>query len=229
RGEEPAAVHQIDHLIGVEGDVLGSPAVPVDDAGNLRLTADGPGTALAGARPRIRLDLADLSHEVDLLMGKRAARPRAVGKPGFGAGYSCGRRPAQWVPGTLSGTRTTSGWRRDPVVKRDAAVDGNRGAGDVAGKPVGEQGERHVGHVLGRAEAAERDLAREIESRRVEATAGHGPWRQRVDADAGGPERPCELLDDHGLPGLRGRVVGKVARGLGVEGGDEQHATLDAA
>ena len=60
-------------LAVVEGDVLDVALVAVDDARHTALAAHGAGAALAGARARGRLDLADLlSHGADLLMGIRA-------------------------------------------------------------------------------------------------------------------------------------------------------------
>src|SRR5262249_14451034 len=71
-GEEAPALHQIDELIGVEGDVLGRFAVAIDDGGHQSLATYLACAARASARPRMNLDRIDLGHWLSLLMERQA-------------------------------------------------------------------------------------------------------------------------------------------------------------
>jgi hypothetical protein len=80
-GEEPAAVHQVDQLVGLQGNILGRAAVAIDHARHGGLAANLARSAGAGARPRGGLDLADLSHSRKLQL--ETGRVAVAAAPGI--------------------------------------------------------------------------------------------------------------------------------------------------
>src|ERR1051326_5689023 len=115
-----------------------------------------------------------------------------------------------------------------PPLETDAAVDGDRGAGDVGAEALREHRHRHRRDFRRRAEALQRDFIRQ-RLRRGEAAAGDRAGGDGVHADAVPAERAGELLYHHGLPGFRRAVVRQVARAPGMQRCHEEHAPLHRA
>ena len=92
--------------------------------------------------------------------------------------------------------------QRNPVVERDAAVDGDRGAGDVAGEAVRQERQRHVGHVLGPAEAPQRDLAVESKAAALKPPPGTAPGASALTRMPAGPSARASSFTTMVCPAL---------------------------